>query len=844
MAYNTTAYSEDTKITTIIPGTSTYLRYVLGNEYHSNLNLTYSNEKPQNKVVKLCIFIFLWLSISVIYTIYWGENVNSDFPIALAVVFISSGIPLFIILYTIGVIYNVLYYYPKEKRNISNYLDIEESTCINTINSQIDSALIGLHTHQNLLWDKIQQNFIDNHARYMLEDHYMNIRKILIERQDFSMSYVQSNYDKNEDKLSALIEERPYIDFDIENYFSQSVIKAYKEFSTAWFSMTNNSELIMRYGAPIPFPRFTFGRVGVRDLQIPSFINYYGDIIYIFPTFSTILKRDFSITFIPLEKIRVNLSKQVIQFDSFHYPKDSIFVKESWEHSNKDGSRDARYTYNQRYIHCEVADIHFIGTPTRFSFQASNYGLSSVMKVNFLNLQKVISDKSNLDHFNIDSPALSGFEISDSEPTDEYTNNYNIKKSMYTFFDLDAADPLFVDAAYWILSTRLASHASIQRNFNITNERAAKILEEIEDAGIISSSTTTAFTKEIEFSTTKFNDWLNFQKSVKNEASAPSDDCKKKTPKRSKHYVGEKHPTQPWVWTEYAPGKFDWRKNRNKSTTKVSPNPRLHEDSHATKELNTLIGLAGVKNEIAKLQDFIKIQRVRQLQGLKTSPISYHCVFTGNPGTGKTTVARIVAEIYRDMGILKKGHLVETDRSGLVAEYVGQTAVKTNAVVDSALDGVLFIDEAYSLAPTSSNDFGHEAIATLLKRMEDSRDRLVVILAGYGNEMQTFIDANPGLQSRFNRYIHFDDYSAEDLLAIYELNLKKHQYKMSDSAKTILKDFLENAIANKDKNFGNGRFVRNIFEITLQNQATRLSAMNKLSKEDLQLIVDEDIPTI
>lgn len=195
------------------------------------------------------------------------------------------------------------------------------------------------------------------------------------------------------------------------------------------------------------------------------------------------------------------------------------------------------------------------------------------------------------------------------------------------------------------------------------------------------------------------------------------------------------------------------------------------------------------------------------------------------------------------MGILSKGHLVETDRSGLVAEYIGQTAAKTNKIVDSALDGVLFIDEAYSLTPSSSNDFGHESIATLLKRMEDDRDRLVVILAGYGNEMQTFIDANPGLQSRFNRYIHFDDYSAEDLLAIFELNLKKHQYKMSDSAKVILKSFLNNAIANKDKNFGNGRFVRNIFEKTLQNQATRLSAMDNLSKDALQLIVDEDIPT-
>lgn len=687
----------------------------------------------------------------------------------------------------------------------------------------------------------------------MLEDHYMSIRKNLSEREDFSKKYVQVNYEFNEEKISTLFEERPYTELDIESEFSQSVIDAYAKFTSAWFKMINHSELILRYGNPIPFPRFSFGRVSVGNISIPSFFNNDGDIIYFFPSFIIVLKRDFSIAFYPLDKISLHLSERAIKFVDYQHPKDSIIIGESWQHSNKDGSRDARFTDNHRYIHCKIVDIMVLGTPELFSFEVSNCGLSSLMNVRFINLKIAILDKpskTDKDRLEIDrlkkqSLDQLGVKITTSKPSnlDIYDNKNKSKLSLYPIFDLDAADPMFVDAVHWILYSRIASKLSLQRHFKIDDNRAGKILDEIENAGIISSTTSVDLTKNIEFTTPKFIEWLNFQKSIKRETLDSSQDKEKIITKRGKHFVGEKHPTQPWVWTEYAPGKFDWRKDRNENDIIASAKPNLKEHVGATKELNALIGLDGVKDEITKLQNFIKIQLVRKSQGLKTSPISYHCVFTGNPGTGKTTVARIVAEIYRDMGILSKGHLVETDRSGLVAEYIGQTAAKTNKIVDSALDGVLFIDEAYTLAPSSSNDFAHEAIATLLKRMEDDRDRLVVILAGYGNEMQTFIDANPGLQSRFNRYIHFDDYSAEDLLAIFELYINKHQYKMSDSTKVILKSFLDNAIANKDKNFGNGRFVRNIFEKTLQNQATRLSAMDNLSKDALQLIVDEDIPT-
>lgn len=257
--------------------------------------------------------------------------------------------------------------------------------------------------------------------------------------------------------------------------------------------------------------------------------------------------------------------------------------------------------------------------------------------------------------------------------------------------------------------------------------------------------------------------------------------------------------------------------------------------------LDGLIGLGPVKEEVHRLVSFLEIQRKRSLAGLRATPTSYHCVFTGSPGTGKTTIARILAAIYRDLGILKKGHLVETDRSGLVGEYVGQTAVKTNKIIDSALDGVLFIDEAYSLVSGNKEDYGAEAIATLLKRMEDDRDRLVVILAGYPDEIQTFIDSNPGLQSRFNRYIQFPDYSAEELAQIFLLNAEESQYKCTDEVRQSLVQIMEYALSAKDRNFGNGRYVRNLFEKAIERQAVRLSSVAPLTVEMLTELTLHDL---
>ncbi|MCM1110674.1 MAG: AAA family ATPase [Clostridium sp.] len=257
--------------------------------------------------------------------------------------------------------------------------------------------------------------------------------------------------------------------------------------------------------------------------------------------------------------------------------------------------------------------------------------------------------------------------------------------------------------------------------------------------------------------------------------------------------------------------------------------------------LDQLVGLAGVKDEVRRLANFIKIQKLRQQDGLPATPVSYHCVFSGNPGTGKTTVARILADIYHELGVIPTSKLVETDRSGLVAEYVGQTAVKTNRIIDSALDGVLFVDEAYALTSGGANDFGSEAVATLLKRMEDDRDRLVVILAGYDDDMKRFVESNPGLKSRFNRFIHFDDYSAEELFEIFDLNVHRHQYELTPGAREVLKGVLEREDAVRDRYFGNARFVRNLFERTLENQATRLASKPDLTRADLQTITAEDL---
>ena len=256
-------------------------------------------------------------------------------------------------------------------------------------------------------------------------------------------------------------------------------------------------------------------------------------------------------------------------------------------------------------------------------------------------------------------------------------------------------------------------------------------------------------------------------------------------------------------------------------------------------ELDSYVGMDAIKTEVRSLINMVQVYKLRREHDLPTTDMSLHMVFSGNPGTGKTTVARIMSRIYHSLDILSKGQLVEVDRSGLVAGYVGQTALKTQKVIEKAMGGVLFIDEAYALNGKSENDFGQEAIDTILKAMEDHRDDLVVIVAGYTELMDRFIHSNPGLESRFNRFLMFEDYTPEQMVAIFKIQCKKGCYVLAQGTEELVRDFI--AEESADDSFGNARGVRNLFEHILVAQNNRLAKMENVTRDDLMQILPDDV---
>lgn len=623
---------------------------------------------------------------------------------------------------------------------------------------------------------------------------------------------------------------------------------------------------------------FNFLKPG-KDVGAPFIEFKQGGIrFYIYPEFVIAARSETNFDVIKMSDFNVGFSKSnFVETSNYSIPKDAKLVRYTYKYVNKNGERDYRYSDNPRYGVYEYGNITFLPYQLTMQFSNSDFAENFYKKVQILKnggkepvdsnfgatetyFNKVLEVSTQLNNFYDKILKNRHVMLTVDELITDKVGNSEAKLRFVFLPDLvKCYDQLGHDATNLFTLEGLPMCLVEGHTINDVNITYA-IIQSEKYRSVVESIASYNKTALNDFVKNKSEDlfYLNeLFKACKEEdlrtqyfsllyrffsVIAKADDHI--TPEEGKWL--EMLMSYSTTSKDYGLKVFEKKASVDERQTKEKQTPQNNKSEdgpNPVEELHSLIGLSEVKDEVSALANFVKIQQEREKKGMKAVGLSYHCVFTGNPGTGKTTVARILAEIYRDLGILKKGHLVETDRSGLVAEYVGQTAVKTNKIIDSALDGVLFIDEAYSLVQGGGNDYGQEAISTLLKRMEDDRDRLVVVLAGYSEDMKRFIDSNPGLQSRFNRYIHFADYTADELKQIFMLNVDKNQYLLDEEGQTLLDQILTFAIEHKDKNFGNGRYVRNLFERTIQNQAMRLSCQPNITAEELSKLKAEDLPT-
>ncbi len=769
-----------------------------------------------------------WIILAVVLAIaaFVMISENSDTMISIGYIILGIGVLLAFVAICI-VLYNSLVVIPRARRELSKALEEEQQQYEFMIAEATSTIKEQMQSENSPLRKKALEAFLANYGYVTLYNLYVARKADFESRPDFNKKFVQKFYEDNNERLRLLGNATI---FDLANDIPDNVLNEYKKLSEHFINLTK-SQVIMLDSTPVTLTHSSFFYLSVADIVVPFFKDSNGTMLFVYPTFCIVFKGKDDISFAEIKDL------SIIEYASEHKdftpnayaPSDSMVVKHEWLYMTKKGEPDARYSNNPRYVTYKIGKLLIsLHKNILLSYSFSAYLAPALFKINYLGLVTAILNS------NRPKSQESSIQTEESPSTYNKVNNKN-------YIEIARAiqqDPNFIEVLRFTATQSMIGPSVLQRKLSIGYSSAGKYIDLLESLQIIDKFDESAgHTGRLVFYNSEEMELCigEVQKFIQSNSS------------KSKHKIGDHHPTKPWVWKEYAPGKSDWRSDKSPSGV-VDTEPKKEQrpivPTNASQELASLIGLSSVKEEIEQLTNFIKIQQIRKHKGLKISPISYHCVFTGNPGTGKTTVARIISEIYKDLGVLTKGHLVETDRAGLVAEYVGQTAVKTNKIIDSALDGVLFIDEAYSLVPDGGkvgNDFGHEAISTLLKRMEDDRDRLVVILAGYGDEMETFIDSNPGLQSRFNRYIHFADYNTNELLKIFELLLKKNDYRISDTARDTAKRYIENAVANKDQKFGNARFIRNFFEKVLQNQATRLSCEKNLTEDVLQLIVEQDI---